>query len=465
MNLFSKKDLNSVKEKNSNSDLQKNLTAIDLIFMGIGGIIGTGIFVFTGIIANKYSGPSIVLSYTIAGLVCLVVALVYSEIASMLPVSGGIYSYSYIVFGRIFAWFFAGVLAAQFLFGAAAVASGWSAYMVGIIKSAGFELPMEFTKIPAHGGIVNLPAIIIICFCAFALYMGTKESKKINNALVVIKILAIFTFIFVATPNFRIENWEDFMPYGFDNTLVGASILFFAYNGFNVIATASEECKNPKRDVSIGLIGSILITAIIYITVGALATGIVSYKDLEGPEALAHALRMNGSTVGVLIVSVGALCGMTTVLLMQMYGMSRILYVMSRDGMMPEILVKLNKRNSPSFSVALIAILLIALAGFFPFDLIGQLASMAGLLDYAMVSLIAIILRLKHPNLERKFKCPAIFVLGPMAFISCFYLMHKQAFQNGEMTLIAKVFIAWLIGFTALYFVITPFVGNNKSEK
>jgi APA family basic amino acid/polyamine antiporter len=206
------------------------------------------------------------------------------------------------------------------------------------------------------------------------------------------------------------------------------------------------------------------VTAIIYIIVSALATGIVSYKDLEGAEALAHALRMNGSTVGVLIVSVGAVCGMTTVLLMQMYGMSRIFYVMSRDGMMPEILVKLNKRNSPSFSVALIAILLIVLAGFFPFDLIGQMASMAGLLDYATVSLIAIILRLKYPDIERKFRCPAIFALGPMAFISCFYLMYKQAFQNGEIMLIGKVFVGWLVAFTIFYFVITPFISNNKSE-
>ncbi len=457
-NLFSKKDPYSVKAKSSNTDLPKNLTVVDLVFMGIGGIIGTGVFVFTGIVANKYAGPSITLSYAIAGIVCLIVALVYSEIATMLPVSGGVYSYAYVAFGRIFAWFFAGVLTAQFLFGAAAVASGWSAYMVGIIESAGILIPIEFKSIPSHGGIINLPAVFIICFCTYALYMGTKESKKINNALVVIKILAIFTFMIVAVPDFRIENWDDFMPYGFDNTLVGASILFFAYNGFNIIATASEECKNPKRDVSIGLIGSISVTAIIYVIVSALATGIVSYKYLVGAEALAHALRMNGSKVGVLIVSVGAICGMTTVLLMNMYGMSRIFYVMSRDEMLPAIFVRLNKKNSPSFSITLIAVILIVLAGFFPFDLIGQMASMAGLMDYATVTFIAMLLRFRYPNLERKFRCPAIFVLGPLAFISCLYLMYKQAFSGSEIMLIGKVFIWWLVIFTAGYFVARIFV-------
>ena len=464
MSLFSKKSFDSVREASSKSALVKNLTALDLIFIGLGGIIGTGVFVLIGLVAAQYSGPAIMLSYATAGLCCVFVSLAYSELATMLPTSGSVYSYSYVAFGRIFAWILSGMLALELVVGSATVAAGWSGYVVGVLNAAGFHLPTELTTIYTKGGFVNLPALVIVTFVGAVLYLGTKDSKRLNAFLVITKVLAVGGFIIAATPHFDISNWDNFMPYGFEGVASGASILFFAYTGFGTIAAAAEECKNPKRDLTIGLVGSLVISAAIYILVGGLATGIVSYQELNNAEPLARALTKNGSNVGSAIVAFGAIAGMTTVIMMNIYGISRILYVMSRDGMMPNMFEKLHpKYKSPSRAIVFLCIVIGTLAATCPLQLLGQISSMGSLVNYSTVLVIVMLFRITMPNANRPFKCPAIFIIAPVALIMSLYLLSTQIInKNFVLLLEGKVLIGIMVGYTLLYFVIQSFVKRQN---
>lgn len=251
MRFLHKKSFDSViKEAQRSHALEKTLTGFDLILLGLGFIVGTGVFVLTGLVAADYAGPAVTLSYTIAGLVCVFVALAYTELAVMVPSSGSIYSYSYIAFGELAAWLMGGCILLNLGIGASVVAGSWSAYVVEMLKSGGVTLPLALTAVPSHGGIVNLPAIFITCFVGLVLHLGTKDSKLLNAALVFIKMGAILVFVIVAAPHFDSKNWAVFMPFGFDNVIYGSSMLFFAFTGFGGLSAAAEECKNPKRDRS-----------------------------------------------------------------------------------------------------------------------------------------------------------------------------------------------------------------------
>lgn len=270
MNFFKKKSFEAVREAGAVSGLSKTLGAFDLILLGLGGIIGTGVFVLTGLVAAKYSGPAVVLSYVIAGFTCIFVALSYSELASMLPTSGGIYTYSYVAFGEVVAWFMASAIILELGFATATVAAGWSGYVQGILESASMSLPKALSAVPAHGGWIDLPALSIVAFVAFILYLGNKGSARLNTFLVFVQMTAIFTFIVSAAPHFDATNWDNFMPFGFDRMIVGASILFFAFTGFGNLATTAEECKNPTKDLMIGIIGSLIISTVIYVLISGL---------------------------------------------------------------------------------------------------------------------------------------------------------------------------------------------------
>lgn len=453
MSIFSKKSIESVVESSSNSGLAKTLTAFDLILFGLGAIIGTGVFVLTGLVAAQHSGPAVMLSYAIAGVTCVFVALLYTEIASMLPTSGSIYTYSYVAFGEIIAWLVGSIMIIELCLGAATVSSGWSAYVQGLLEAGGYNMPDMFGKIPALGGMMDLPAILVSLFVGFILYLGTKDSKRLNAVLVVIKMGAILAFIIAAAPHFDMDNWENFMPYGFDDVVVGASILFFSFTGFGALASCAEECKNPKRDLMIGIIASLVISTLVYVVMGGLATGIVPFTELNNAQPLAKALRLNGSNIGSVIVATGAVCGMTSVIMMNIFAQSRIFYVMARDGLVPGFFAKIHpKYDNPHITILFFTFITALLSGFVKIEILSGLSSMGAILDYVAVICVVILFRFKYPEMKRTFKCPAIFAIAPIALFACLYLLSKQIIgKNYEITEKGTLLAFWLIAFTVLY--------------
>ncbi|MCC8371991.1 MAG: amino acid permease [Rickettsia endosymbiont of Pseudomimeciton antennatum] len=453
MGFLTKKSFESIKELGKTSGLAKTLGAFDLILLGLGAIIGTGVFVTTGLVAAQFSGPAVMLSYVIAGGTCIFVALAYTELATMLPTSGSIYTYSYIAFGEVFAWLMGSVIILELGFAAGAVAAAWSGYVQAILSAGGIDLPEILTTVPSNGGIINLPAFLIVVFVSFILYLGTKDSKKLNAILVFIKMAAIFAFIVFATPYFDATNWQNFLPFGFNNMLVGASILFFAMTGFGTIAATAEECKNPNRDLMIGIIGSLVIATIVYVIIAGLVTGIAPFDQLNNDQPLAHALSLNKSNVGSAIVATGAVCGMTTVLMMNIYATSRIFYVISRDGLLPKSFAKLHpKHDSPYVTILIFSALAALLGGFCPTTVLVQLSSMGSLIDYIAVAIIVVLFRIKMPNATRPFKCPAACIIIPFVLIACLYLLSIQIFDsNFNLMTAGRLLIYWFMIMFVLY--------------
>ncbi len=446
-NLFRKKNLNDVLKKTPNSGLNKTLGAFDLILIGIGCTIGTGIFVITGVASAKYAGPAIAISYAIASLTCLFSALAYAELASMVPISGSAYTYSYVIIGEFVAWLVGWGLILEYGIGASTVASGWSGYMVGIVKSAGINLPHFLTKTPFEGGIINLPAFLISCFIGLLLYRGTKESVALNRILVFIKLAVIFIFLIIATPLIQTQNYQDFMPFGFNGVMIGAATVFYAYIGFDAVATTAEECKNPKRDLPIGIIASLLICTVFYVAVALVLNGIVSFSTLDNAEPLAKALRDNGKNFGSALVATGAIAGITSVLLILIYGQSRIFFVMSRDGLIPKIISKTHKKfNTPFVSVILTTCFVALISGLLPLETLSNMTSLGTLFGFIIVSIAVIILRIKQPNLQRSFKCPAVYFTATCAILSCGYLVYKLLINNWH------YFLAWTVIGIIFYF-------------
>jgi len=466
MNFLRKKSFDSVKESGSVSGLEKNLSGFDLILLGLGGIVGSGVFVLTGLVAAQHSGPAVTLSYIIAGITCIFVALVYTELATMLPTSGSIYTYSYVAFGEIFAWLVGGLIIVELGFSASAVAAGWSGYVQNIFTSVGWPIPQYLVAVPADGGIVNLPAFLVVLVMGFVLYLGTKDSKKLNGILVLVKMSAIFLFVVFAAPHFDMNNWENFMPYGFDDVLIGSSILFFAFTGFGTLASAAEECKNPKKDLTIGIIGSLILATIVYVIVGALATGIVPFGELNTAQPLAHALFLNGSSIGSSIVATGAIAGMPTVIMMNIYGQSRIFYVIARDGLLPKSMSKLHpKYGSPYITLIIFTGSIALLAAFCPIKMLSQLSSMSALMDYMIVAIVVILFRMKLPNADRPFKCPALFIVAPIALIASAGLLSKQIFgKEWEILLTGQVMFGWFVLMFVLYVLRMTFFSRREAE-
>lgn len=447
MNLLRKKNLQEIIKKAETSPLKKTLGVFDLILLGIGCTIGTGIFVLTGIGAAKYAGPAISLSYLLSALVCMFAALTYAELAAMVPVSGSAYTYSYAALGEFVAWLVGWGLILEYGVGAATVASGWSGYMVGILKTGGVNLPDYLTKVPADGGIVNLPAVGIALFIGLLLVRGTKESVIFNRILVGVKLCAIFIFLLVATPMIRPENWSDFMPFGFHGVVLGAATIFFAYVGFDAVATAAEECKNAKRDLPIGIIVSLGVSALLYIAVALAITGIAHYSELNNAEPLAYALRINGSNIGSALVAVGALAGITTVLLVLMYGQSRIAFSMARDKLIPGAFEKIHpKFNTPYISSIIVACAVATVSGFTPIQTLAHMTSLGTLFAFMVVTIGVVVLRKTAPDLKRPFRCPAISFVAPIAVLSCGYLMFNLLTETG------KPFLIWAILGLIVYF-------------
>lgn len=446
-NIFRKKTLESILDSAKKNTLAKTLGAFDLVLIGIGSVIGTGIFVLTGQAAAEHAGPAIAISFIFSAMVCVFAGLAYAELASMVPVSGSAYTYTYAVMGEFIAWLVACGLILEYTVASSTVAAGWSGYMVGILEQGGIIIPEYLTKAPAqicndgtYCAIVNLPAIGVASFIGLLLFIGTKESVIVNRVLVGVKLLVIFIFIAVAVPKINFANYDDFMPFGWKGVISGASAIFFAYLGFDAVATTAEECKNPKRDLPIGIIGSLLVGALVYVVVSLCLTGIVNYKTLANPQPLAQALRDNGSNIGSALVGTGAIAGMLTVLLVMMYGQSRVFFVISRDGLLPKIFSKVNKKHhTPSFSIGVVTVSVALISGFTPIRTMGDMSSLGTLFAFCLVSLGVLILRVKRPKLERAFKCPYVFVIAPLSIIGCGILIAKLLTDH------YKPFLIWFI--------------------
>ena len=445
--IFRTKSIESIIEGAKKNSLHKTLGAIDLILLGIGCTIGTGIFVLTGIAAAEHAGPAISISYLLAGLVCMFAGLAYTELAAMVPVAGSAYTYSYTVLGEFIAWLVAWGLILEYTVGASTVAAGWSGYFVGIMKSGGIDLPEYLIKTPVDGGIINLPAVLVSLFVGSLLMRGMKESVVLNRILVGVKLVVIFLFIFIAAPHIKMENYNDFMPFGWHGVAVGAATIFFAYIGFDAVATAAEETKNPNRNLPIGIIGSLLVCTALYVLVALVLSGIVHYDTLNNAEPMARALRENGSNIGSALVGTGAIAGMVAVLLVLMYGQSRIFFVMSRDGLIPSAFSKLHKKfHTPYVSCLVVTFAVAIISGFTPIQTMGHMTSLGTLFAFMVVAIGVIVLRIQKPNLARPFRCPAVFVVAPMAIASCGYLIYTLLGETG------KPFAIWSAVSVVVYF-------------
>ncbi len=440
MSIFRTKNLHQLTEETKSKSLKKTLGTIDLSLLGIGCIIGTGIFVLTGIAAAEHAGPGISISYLLSAIVCMFAAFAYAELASMVSATGSAYIYTYVALGEIVAWMVGWGLVLEYALGSATVAAGWSGYLVGILKSGGIHLPDAITKIPGQGGIINLPAVLISSFIGWLLVRGTKESIITNRILVVTKLSVIILFLVIATPSVKTENWSNFMPFGWSGILTGAAIIFFAYVGFDSVATAAEECKDPKRSVPIGIIVALSVSAILYIAVALVLTGIVPYTTLNNSEPVAQALRDNGKNIGSMLVAVGAMAGMTSVLLVFIYGQSRIAFVMSRDGLISKSFQKIHPRfNTPYVSIVVVTIFIAVLSGFVSLQTLSHLTSLGTLLAFMVVAVGVLVMRRTHSEFERPFKCPAVWFVAPVAILSCSYLIYSLLLEAG------KPFLLWMV--------------------
>jgi APA family basic amino acid/polyamine antiporter len=414
--------------------LAQSLSWPHLIALGVGAIVGTGILTLTGVGAAK-AGPAVILSFAIAGLICACAALAYAEMATMYPAAGSAYTYSYVVFGELIAWIVGWSLILEYSLVVSAVAVGWSGYASGFLASIGAGLPLDLTAGPEAGGIINLPAIFIIAVVAGLLMIGTRESATLNAILVAIKLLALALFIAVALPFFNADNFTPFMPYGFPRSgpsgsevgvMAAAAIIFFAFYGFDAIATAAEETKNPDRDLGIGIVGSMVLCVIIYMAVAGVAIGALAYtRFADSPEPLALILREIGEGWAAKLLGVSAVVALPTVILAFFYGQSRIFFTMARDGLLPVNLARVSSRGTPVRITIFTALIVAVIAGLFPLADIAALANAGTLTAFIAVSAAMLAMRRREPNLARKFTTPLPWVIGPLGILGCAYLFYS----------------------------------------
>lgn len=448
------------------SDLKKCLSAFDLTLLGIGAIIGTGIFVLTGIAAANQAGPAVVLSFVFSGIACAFAALAYAELAASVGGCGSAYGYSYVAFGEIVAWIIGWVLLLEYSVAVSAVATGWSGYFNNALTAMGMGLPEALTKSPELGGIINLPASTIILILMGLLIAGVKQSAQLNTAMVFVKVLTIAIFIGIASFNVNPGYWEPFMPYGWFETLpdgktvgvlAGASLVFFAYVGFDAVSTAVEEAKDPQQDVPVGIIGSLIFCTVIYILVSGLLTGIVPYGTLGVSSPVADALQRIGYNWASALVATGVIAGLTTVMLVLYYGLTRIILAMARDGLVSPFLSKVShKTHTPVRVIVITGIIMAIAAGIFPLGELAELVNIGTLAAFVLVCLGVIVLRVRHPDLPRPFKTPWSPLFPILGMFSCGALM---AFLPQQTWL---RFIVWLVIGLIIYF--TYSIRHSKLE-
>jgi APA family basic amino acid/polyamine antiporter len=422
--------------------LSKTLGATSITAMGIGAIIGAGIFVLTGTAAAQFAGPSIILSFVLGGIACAFVGLCYSELAAMLPVCGSSYTYTYATLGEIFAWIIGWDLILEYAMGAATVAVGWSGYIVSLLHNVGITIPPTLAAAPgtviklADGttvaGVVNLPAVLIIAILTTMLVLGTKESARINNIMVAIKLAVVVAFIGIGVFFVHPANWHPFIPantgefgnFGMSGILRGSAVVFFAFIGFDAVSTAAQEAKKPQRDMPIGILGSLVICTVLYILVAAVLTGLVPYAQLNVPDPIAKGVDAIGVNWFSILIKIGALTGLTTVILVLLYGQSRIFFTMSQDGLLPRLFARVHPRlQTPHLSQIMIGVIVAIVAALTPISVLGEMVSIGTLFAFILVCGAVIYLRRSDSDASRPFRVPGVPVIPILGILFCLLLM------------------------------------------
>ena len=441
--LFRRKSVTGLQaEAEADHSLKRALGPLHLTALGIGAIIGTGIFVLTGTVAAQNAGPAVVLSFVLAGVASVFAALCYSEFASLVPMSGSAYTYGYATLGELVAWIIGWDLVLEYALAATTVAIGWSGYVVSFLKDIGIHVPAHWqaargTVVTLADGstttaILNLPAVLIVAIVTTLLVVGIRESASVNNVIVFIKLAVVILFIVLAAPHINPDNWHPFIPentgsrehFGFSGVVAGAAIVFFAYIGFDSVTTTAQEAKNPQRDMPIGIIGSLLICTILYIIVAGIATGVMRYTELDVPDPIAKVADFAGLGIFATLIKIGAIAGLTSVILVQLLGQSRVFYSMSRDGLLPPFVRKIHPKFRTPYITSIVTGIGVSIpAAILPVRDAAKLVSIGTLLAFVIVCAGVLVLRIREPNLRRPFKTPAVWFVAPMGMISAAYLM------------------------------------------
>ncbi|MCM3511504.1 MAG: amino acid permease [Carnobacterium inhibens] len=440
MNYFRKKPLET-SEKPSN--LKRELKTMDLILLGLGAIVGTGIFVITGTAAAVTAGPALILSFVIAAFSCILSALCYAEFASRIPVSGGAYSYAYTVFGELLGWLVGWLMICEYLLANASVASGWSGYMNGFLDGIGLGLPIALrSSYNAEAGTyIDLIAILITFVVTYIVIQGAKKALRLNNIMVIVKFALIALFMVVGVFYVKPENWTPFAPFGLKGVASGAAVVFFAFLGFDAVSTAAEETKNPRRDVPRGIIGSLGIATVLYIAVTLVLTGIVPYAQLNVKDPVAFAIRFIGQDFIAGIISVGAIVTLLTVLISMTYGLGRLIYAIGRDGLLPKKLSQVDtKTKGPKFATQIVGVVSAVLAGIVPLNKLAELTNIVTLMIFVIIALGIIKLRkdFGEPT-EGEFKVPFVPIFPIVSIVVCLYLMIQLSLS------VWIAFVIWLV--------------------
>jgi APA family basic amino acid/polyamine antiporter len=481
MSLFRRKSIAALQtEATGDHQLKRVLGPLNLTLLGIGAIIGTGIFVLTGTVAALNAGPAVVLSFVFAGIASVFAALCYSEFAALVPIAGSAYTYGYATLGELFAWIIGWDLILEYALSATTVAIGWSGYVVSFLgRTLGINIPAQLSAArgicvsvadgstqaaancaalpggPYVASLFNLPAVVIVALVTTLLVIGIKESARFNNVIVFIKVAVVLLFIALAIKAVNPANWHPFIPpnegprdaFGFTGVVAGAGVVFFAYIGFDSVSTAAQEAKNPQRDMPIGIIASLLICTVLYIIVAAIATGVMPYRQLNVPDPIAQVADYAGLGWIAGLIKLGAIAGLTSVILVQLYGQSRIFFSMSNDGLLPPFIAKVHpKFRTPWITQILVGVAVSIPAGFLTVREAGSLVSIGTLLAFAIVSAGVLVLRIQQPNLHRPFKTPFVWFTAPAGILSALYLMWYLPLRTWERLII------WLVIGMVIYF-------------
>ena len=474
MGLFTKKPIEVLiaqANEEGRHSLKRGLGAFNLTTLGIGSVIGAGIFVLTGQAAAQHAGPAIVLSYVIGGFVCALAALCYAELSAMIPVSGSAYTYAYATLGEFVAWLIAWDLIVEYLFASSTVSVGWSGYFVGLLKDSGINIPAALANAPfkagegfhliATGAILNLPAVLVLLATAGILIAGITESAMFNNVVVAIKVGVVLLVIGFGFAHVNPANWHPFIPpvetdpvtmhskYGLPGIFTAAGVIFFAYIGFETISTAGQEAINPQKNMPIGIIAALTICTILYLLMCLVITGLAPFRELDVPAPIYVAVDHVGKSLAWLkpVVTIGATIGLFSTMLSLLYGQSRIFYAMGRDGLLPPAFAWVHaKRRTPWFGTLITTALAALMGGLFPIGLLGELVSVGTLLAFALICAGVIYLRIKAPEMERPFKVPAWKIVAPLGVVACLYLVFSL-----PMATFVRLFV-WMIIGLVVYF-------------